>query len=330
MRRNHLGYACINQTLSDLQGVCTNRTLRLKTLEEQGLEYLAELIIGNLDALQKVLEWNAAQGYRLYRMSSEMFPFYSHMIHGYEIEDLPRADEILARLASLGEYARSTEQRLTFHPGPFNVLASPNPDVVAKTVRELNCHSHIFDLMGFEPSWENKINIHVGGAYGDRKSALARFCANFALLDDGTKQRLTVENDDRANLYSVKDLYEGVYKVIGIPIVFDYHHHYFNTGDLTEQEALALAHDSWPTDVVPVFHYSESKVIEQGGDKMTPAHSDYISGSIDTYGYSFDLVFEAKRKDQAVDSFLSVNPNWTLHGERFSRPVDVTGHMIFG
>jgi len=87
MRRNHLGYACINQTLSDLQGVCTNRTLRLKTLEEQGLEYLAELIIGNLDALQTVLEWNAEQGYRLYRMSSEMFPFYSHMIHGYEIED---------------------------------------------------------------------------------------------------------------------------------------------------------------------------------------------------------------------------------------------------
>jgi len=141
---------------------------------------------------------------------------------------------------------------------------------------------------------------------------------------------LTVENDDRANLYSVKDLYEGVYKVIGIPIVFDYHHHYFNTGDLTEQEALALAHDSWPTDVVPVFHYSESKVIEQGGDKMTPAHSDYISGSIDTYGYSFDLVFEAKRKDQAVDSFLSVNPSWTLHGERVSRPVEVTGHMMFG
>ena len=125
---------------------------------------------------------------------------------------------------------------------------------------------------------------------------------------------MTVENDDRANLYSVQDLYDGVYKVIGIPIVFDYHHHCFNTGGLTEREALALAHTSWPTDVVPVFHYSESKVIEQGGDKMTPAHSDYISGSIDTYGYNFDLVFEAKRKDQAVDSFLLVNPHWNLQG----------------
>ena len=302
MVRNHLGYACINQTLSDSKDICTNRTLRLKTLEEKGLEYLAELITGNLSALQEVLEWNYEKGYKLYRMSSEMFPFYSHLEHGYKIEDLPQAELILSQLRSLGEYSRRTNQRLTFHPGPFNVLASPNPDV--------------FDLMGFQPSWENKINIHVGGAYGDRESALKRFCESFALLDESTQRRLTVENDDRANLYSVKDLYHGVYEVIGIPIVFDYHHHGFNTGDMTEQEALALAHSTWPVSTVPVFHYSESKVIEQGGDKMTPAHSDYITGSIDTYDYSFDLVFEAKRKDQAVSSFLVNNPNWTLHGTK--------------
>jgi len=314
MVRNHLGYACINQTLSDSKDICTNRTLRLKTLEEKGLEYLAELITGNLSALQEVLEWNYEKGFKLYRMSSEMFPFYSHLEHGYKIEDLPQAELILSQLRSLGEYSRRTNQRLTFHPGPFNVLASPNPDVVKKAVNELNCHSHIFDLMGFQPSWENKINIHVGGAYGDRESALKRFCESFALLDECTQRRLTVENDDRANLYSVKDLYHGVYEVIGIPIVFDYHHHGFNTGDMTEQEALALAHSTWPVSTVPVFHYSESKVIEQGGDKMTPAHSDYITGSIDTYDYSFDLVFEAKRKDQAISSFLVNNPNWTLYG----------------
>ncbi len=329
MVRNHLGYACINQTLSDTEQVCTNRTLRLKTLKEQGLEYLSELITGNLDALRQVLEWNYEHDFKLYRMSSEMFPFYSHLEHGYRIEDLPQSDLILSQLRSLGEYARSTEQRLTFHPGPFNVLASPNPEVVKKAVNELNCHSHIFDLMGFEPSWENKINIHVGGAYGDRESALKRFCESFALLDEGTKKRLTVENDDRANLYSVKDLYDGVYKVIGIPIVFDYHHYCFNTGDMTEQEALALAHSTWPKNVVPVFHYSESKVIEQGGDKMTPAHSDYISGSIDTYGYSFDLVFEAKRKEQAVYSFLDCNPEWTLQSKISKTESKLIGHMAF-
>jgi UV DNA damage endonuclease len=81
MVRNHLGYACINQTLSDSKDICTNRTLRLRALEEKGLEYLAELITGNLSALQEVLEWNYEKGFKLYRMSSEMFPFYSKHYH---------------------------------------------------------------------------------------------------------------------------------------------------------------------------------------------------------------------------------------------------------
>ena len=63
-------------------------------------------------------------------------------------------------------------------------------------------------------------------------------------------------------MYSVKDLYEGVYKVIGIPIVFDYHHHRFCTGDLSEQEALEMAISTWG-DIKPVVHYSESRNIEQ-------------------------------------------------------------------
>ena len=54
---------------------------------------------------------------------------------------------------------------------------------------------------------------------------MKRFCENFNRLPDSVKTRLTVENDDKASMYSVVDLYEGVYKVIGIPIVFDYHHH---------------------------------------------------------------------------------------------------------
>ena len=66
---------------------------------------------------------------------------------------------------------------------------------------------------------ENKINIHVGGAYGNKKAALKRFCKNFLRLQSSAQARLTVENDDKANMYSVKDLYEGVYKVVGIPIV---------------------------------------------------------------------------------------------------------------
>lgn len=331
MVRNHIGYACINNGLSE-QGVCANRTLRQKTLEEKGYDYLSELILTNLDALDTIFRWNAENGYRLYRMSSEMFPFYSHMDLGYEIEDLPQSKLILEKLQQLGKFARNHDLRVTFHPGPFNVLASANPQVVSKTVRDLNCHSKIFNYMGFEPSWENKINIHVGGAYGDKESALARFCENFQLLESHTQKRLTVENDDRANLYSVKDLYEGVHLKIGIPIVFDYHHYKFNTGGQTEHEALLLALSSWPDSVVPVCHLSESRTIEQGEEKETPAHSDFIRGTLETYGESFDVVFEAKKKELSVQSFLAENQDWNLLGRqkpKQNHAEQAVGHMAF-
>jgi UV DNA damage endonuclease len=100
--------------------------------------------------------------------------------------------------------------------------------------------------MGFEPSFENKINIHVGGAYGDKEAALERFCENFELLSNSTKKRLVVENDDSPNEYSVKDLIRGVHLKLGTPITFDYFHHKFNTGGLTEEEALIAAAATWP------------------------------------------------------------------------------------
>ena len=118
------------------------------------------------------------------------------------------------------------------------------------------------DLMGLPQSPAAKINIHIGGAYGDKVSAMDRFCKNFKRLQPSAQARLTVENDDKASMYSVLDLYNGIYKVIGIPIVFDYHHHKFCTGDLTEEDALKLAASTWG-DVKPCTHYSESRRSEQ-------------------------------------------------------------------
>ena len=89
--------------------------------------------------------------------------------------------------------------------------------------------------------------------------------------------RLTVENDDKASMYSVKDLMY-IHERIGIPIVFDYHHHKFNTGGLSEQEALELAMQTWPKDITPMVHYSESKRLHEDNEKIKEqAHSDYIN-----------------------------------------------------
>lgn len=282
------------------EDIFTNRTLRKATLLDKGYEYLSELIIANLEDLKLVLKWNEENNHRFFRISSEIFPFWSHPELGYELEELPKGDLIIKLLSEIGDYATKHNHRLTTHPGPFNVLASPTEEVVKKAVIDLDCHSKMFDYMGFEPSCYNKINIHVGGAYGEPLEALKRFCDNFYLLHPNTQARLTVENDDRANLFSTKDLYEYVHKVIGIPIVFDYHHHIFNTGGLSEKEALVLAMSTWPDNIIPVVHYSESKNIHLGQDVPTPAHSDVVYGPIKLYGNIIDIMVEAKHKEKAL------------------------------
>ena len=301
-----LGYACINMELRE-QGIFTNRTLRKATLEEKGYGYLAELIILNLQDLKTILMHNESIDIRFFRISSEIFPFWSHPKLGYELEDLPQADTILSLLKDIGDYATAHNHRLTTHPGPFNVLASPNPQVVEKAIVDLECHSKMFDYMGFAPSHYNKINIHVGGAYGEPEKTLARFCENYQKLSPNLKARLTLENDDRANLYSTLDLYQGVYQKIQVPIVFDYHHHLFNTGGQTEQEALELAISTWPKDIVPVVHYSESKTIHNGGDKATPAHSDLVFGPMQTYNHQIHIMVEAKHKEKALATLKVIN-----------------------
>ena len=136
-----------------------------------------------------------------------------------------------------------------------------------------------------------------------------RFCKNFESLPESVQTRLTVENDDKASMYSVKELYEGIYKRIGVPVVFDYHHHRFCNGGLTEQEALELAMSTWPKGIVPVVHYSESRSIEQEDDKIKPqAQSDYVLDYIDTYGTDVDIMIEAKHKELAVNKYRRL---WT-------------------
>ena len=217
---------------------------------------------------------------------------------------MPDIHEIRKYLHSTGVMSKTHNLRLTSHPGPFNVLTSPHPHVVTNCVKDLTEHGDVFDMMGLSRTPYNKINIHLGGVYGDKESAMDRFCKNFELLPDSVKTRLTVENDDKQSMYSVKELYNGIYKRVGVPIVFDYHHHRFCNGGLTEREALELAMSTWPKDITPVVHYSESRSIEQEDEKIRPeAHSDYVYDYIVTYGNYVDIMIEAKHKELAVKRY---------------------------
>tara|TARA_B110000977_G_scaffold199553_1_gene287260 strand:+ start:480 stop:1376 length:897 start_codon:yes stop_codon:yes gene_type:complete len=292
----NLGYACINTVLSKNK-IMTNRTMRRKTFDAQGIDYVSELALLNVKDLKTIVQWNNEMGIKLFRLSSQIFPWSDE----YSIEDLQDSVEICERMLEVGKIAKDGGQRLTMHPGPYNCLASPTQKVVEKTIRELNFHSEQFNMMGYDPSPYNKINIHVGGAYGDKETTLARFVENFRLLNNDTKKRLVIENDDSPNEYSVKDLHEGIYKSIGIPITFDYFHHKFNTGGLNEEEALKLAATTWPDGIAQCCHYSESRRKEKLDESIRPqAHSDIIYDRINTYGLEPDIVIEAKLKEQAI------------------------------
>ncbi len=292
----NLGYACINTALKS-GGIFTNRTMRRKTFESKGLDYVSELALQNVKDLETHIHWNNEHGIKLFRLSSQIFPW----MEEYEWSDLKDWGEISSRMLDIGKLATESGQRLTMHPGPFHCLASPTPKVVERTIKGLDKHAEQFDMMGFEPSNYNKINIHVGGAYGDKKAALKRFCENFELLGDSTKKRLVIENDDSPNEFSVKDLFDGIYQIIGIPITFDYFHHKFNTGGMTEEEALKMAAITWPEGITQCCHYSESRRKEKLDESIRPqAHSDIIYEKIQTYGLEPDIVIEAKLKEQAI------------------------------
>lgn len=290
-----LGYACINMQLGST-GISCNRGMIKRTFEAKGVPYASEIVLDNLRDLAKIIQWNSENDFQVYRMSSALFPWMSE----YEIKEMPRFDEIKTGLENAGHLAIKNGQRLSFHPGQFNVLCSPIERIVLNAIKDINQHAEIMDLMGLPISTGYPINIHLGGAYGDKESAMERFCENFAKLSQSAKKRLIVENDDKASMFSVVDLHRGVYEKIGIPITFDYHHHRFCTGDLSEEEAIRLASTTWPEGTRQLTHYSSCRKTFEEPTQKAQAHADYVYERIKDYGLELDIEVESKAKELSI------------------------------
>ena len=321
------GYACINMELS-INGIRTSRTMIDRKFKQGGLQLASDISLANAKDLLPILQWNEQHDIRLFRLGSELFPRWNH----YELADLPGINEIAKHLRAAGDFAKKHGHRITTHPGPFHILGSPDAVVVDNSIVSLERHSELFDLMGFAPSFENKINIHVGATYNDKPGTIARWLQNYDRLSDSLKARLVIENDDKASMYSVRDLYEMLHTQIEIPITFDYWHHTFNTGDLSEQEAFFMARETWQRHgVTQCTHYSESRrreqqllierMFEHHGISMEnitqwptfhkqykeftkikeQAHADFITQLPSTYGVAdLDVMVEAKAKEQSL------------------------------
>ena len=250
----------------------------------------------------------------MYRMSSDLAPYVTH-------PDLPQFHNQIAEctdeLAAVGATAKERGLRLSFHPGAYVVLNSPDEDTAHKAMADLQAHAQILDRMGLGP--EAVINIHVGGRYQDKTAAMDRFVRRYRALSEEAQRRLVLENDDRA--FHIDDTY-AIYRQTGIRLVLDQLHHLCHPAPgRTLIEALELALSTWPPDQTPKIHFSTPHTAMIAGERSDETgskvrilrqprlcqHADLIDpfAFIDLLhrlpaGRDIDVMLECKAKDLAL------------------------------
>jgi UV DNA damage endonuclease len=294
-----LGLCCINTVLREKKPpIFCSRTMKIKTIEKNGLEYLKTKIIDNLKDLIKLIIWNEQNGIKVLRMSSDLFPHKSNkQVENY---DFDFAKELLKQV---GDLAKKFNHRLTFHPGQYNVVGTPNETAFQQTIADLSYHAEVMDLMGLDQN--SVMVVHGGGIYNDKEKTVNRWCEQFELLPDIVKKRLVIENCEKC--FSIEDCLI-VSKRVNIPIVFDTHH--YTCYNLLHKDIILkqpeyyipLILETWiKRNIKPKFHVSEQ------GSGRTGHHSDFIEvipkyllEIPKKYNINIDIMIEAKAKEQAI------------------------------
>jgi len=294
-----LGLCCISLDLQDLDPPLKFQKITFKRFSElpreEAVSILGDRILNNMFVTNETIKYCASKDL-CYRLSSDLFPLITYDAANINLEDLPNHDEIQDAFDDIASTIAETKVRISCHPSEFNVLASKNQAAVDKTIDELNFYSSFMDRIGCPADHSSPMNLHVHNKDGTHEEIIARFLESFGRLDENCRKRLVIENDDKENCWSVKELVEVFHLQTQIPITFDYLHHKCNPNGLLEQEAFELCHNTW-AHIRPLFHYSESRP-----GKNPRAHADFAENKFEIYK-DCDIDFELKMKDKAISKF---------------------------
>lgn len=289
--KGELGYACLNTVLRwQDPAIFSSRTARIKTMDEQGPDYIKEL--GRLNARDMIpmILWNEENNIKFMRLSSEVFPFASHEKYGFSLKYAEK------ELRAAGDLAKKLGHRLTMHPGQFTQLGSPRPEVIESSIRDLTSHCEMLDLMGMGK--DSVMIIHGGGTFGDREATLNRIRENYITrLPQNVKDRLVLENDEMA--WAAEELLP-LCKELDIPMVFDFHHDLLRPSPRPPSELLPEIQAIWhKKGIRPKYHLSEPR---PGASNLRErrAHSDRCGFLPPDLPADAHLMIEAKDKEQAV------------------------------
>lgn len=302
-----LGLCCLNMTMRESKPtVFSSRTMIIRTVKEKGIEFLKEKIIQNLKDTIKLMQWNEKNGIKVFRLSSHLFPHKSNP----KIDDYT-FDFAKPYLTLIGKLSKKLNQRLTFHPGQYNVVGTPNKKVFQQTICDLTYHATVLDLMGLDNN--SVMVVHGGGLYGDKEKTIVRWCEQYKLLPENIRNRLVLENCEKC--FSIEDCLR-ISKEVNIPVVFDTHHYEcYNLLHPENQMKPAVEYiseilETWKRkNIKPKFHVSEQ------GSGRTGHHSDYIEEIPEylmeipnNYGVNIDIMIEAKKKELAIKKLYEKYP----------------------
>ena len=303
-----LGLCCLNMTLREQKPtVFSSRKMIIKSVETKGIEALKEKIIQNLKDTITLIKWNEKNGIKVFRLSSELFPHKSNP----KVKDYT-FDFALELLNEIGCLAKKYNQRITFHPGQYNVVGTPNEKVFRQTCIDLKYHADVLDLMGMGP--DSVIVVHGGGLYGDKEKTKERWCKQFYMLPENVQKRLVLENCEKC--FSIQDCLD-ISKIVNIPVVFDTHHyecynilHPEETSKLPEKYIKDILETWNKRNIKPKFHVSEQ------GSGRCGHHSDYIESLPKylleipkKYNQHIDIMIEAKMKELAIFKLYKKYPH---------------------
>lgn len=261
-----------------------------------------------------LLEFNAANNIHMMRLSSEIFPFASHEKYGYDIGFA--ADE----LAEAGKAAKRLEQRLTMHPGQFCVLSTPHEKVLQASIRELEVHAKVLDLMGVDQ--DGVMILHGGGTYGDREASLERIRHTIQhRLPKPVRRRLVLENDEMS--YSAEELLPLCESLDPpVPFIFDFHHDLLRPSSWEPAEIISRAQALFQRrGITPKYHLSEPR---PGAQTLMErrAHSDRCAELPPDLPVDADLMLECKDKEQGVLEMYRIYNLYPVKHDSLRPPAD--------
>ncbi|MFA4850775.1 MAG: UV DNA damage repair endonuclease UvsE, partial [Methanoregula sp.] len=284
-----IGYPCINRSI----GCTASHTFRLASYTDERLE---ETVKENLVCLKKILEYNREHGMLFFRITSDLVPFASHPICTF-----PWQEHFAEEFRRIGKFIRHHGFRISMHPDQFVLLNAPDTSVFQRSIADLVYQAQVLDLMGLDRS--AKVQVHVGGVYGNKQASMERFSEKYEQLEPVIKNRLVIENDER--LYTISDCLV-IHERTGIPVIGDsFHHALNNRGELFVDQLKNLGATWNVHDGIPMIDYSS----QEPGKRMG-AHAEHIVPEDfrqflnETRTADFDIMLEIKDKEKSALSAL--------------------------